>query len=157
MKKIFYLSLVVFSFIFIPKGEAQVKVNININSQPLWGPVGYDYVQYYYLPEVDSYYNVNNRKFTYWSGRRWVTKSRLPSQYRNVDLFRTYKVVVNSRDPWKRHDINRKRNRSYASNHSQVVIRDSHRGPKGKKHKSPRRDHRNDRKERDDYGRYNRR
>lgn len=154
MKKFFYLSLVVFSFVFIPRGEAQVKVNININSQPLWGPVGYDYVQYYYLPEIDSYYNVDTRKYTYWHGKKWVTKSKLPSRYRHVDLYRTYKVVVNSRDPWRRHEVDRNRYRSYRSNHTQVVIRDVHKGGKGKKKPKHGRDHN---RGREDYGRGNRR
>ena len=32
--------------------SAQVKVgfSVNIGTQPEWGPVGYDHVEYYYLP-----------------------------------------------------------------------------------------------------------
>lgn len=30
----------------------RVSVNINIGSQPAWGPVGYDYVDYYYMPDI---------------------------------------------------------------------------------------------------------
>jgi hypothetical protein len=35
---------------------AQVSVSVNIGSQPLWGPTGYDQAQYYYLPEYDAYF-----------------------------------------------------------------------------------------------------
>ena len=28
--------------------NAQVHVDINIGTQPVWGPVGYDYAEYYY-------------------------------------------------------------------------------------------------------------
>lgn len=43
----------------------RVSVNINIGSQPAWGPVGYDYVDYYYMPDIDCYYSVNQGLFFY--------------------------------------------------------------------------------------------
>lgn len=128
MKKVFYLALIVFTIGFVQSSKAQVSVNINIGSQPLWGPVGYDYVRYYYLPEVNVYYNVVNRKYTYWKGNKWVTKSKLPNQYRRVDLYRTYKVVVNEPNPWRNHQQYYNRYGRYANNHSQVVIRDARKG-----------------------------
>jgi hypothetical protein len=58
MKKL--ILLLVLSLLgFIPlKSLAQLNVNVNIGSQPLWGPVGYEHVDYYYLPDIDSYYYV---------------------------------------------------------------------------------------------------
>ncbi len=41
--------------------EAQVSINVNIGSPPLWGPTGYTHVQYYYLPDVEAYYDVRIR------------------------------------------------------------------------------------------------
>jgi hypothetical protein len=35
------------SLAFVNTSKAQVSVNINIGVQPEWGPVGYDYVEYY--------------------------------------------------------------------------------------------------------------
>lgn len=124
MKRIFYLTLIVLGIGFAQKSEAQVRVNINIGSQPLWGPVGYDYARYYYMPEIDVYYNVANRKYTYYQGNRWVTKSKLPGRYKKFDLYRTYKVVLNDHDPWHRHRNHRHQYARYANNYSQVVIRD---------------------------------
>jgi hypothetical protein len=46
---------------------AQVRVNINIGSQPVWGPVGYDHVDYYYLPDIETYYYVPTRQFVYFN------------------------------------------------------------------------------------------
>jgi hypothetical protein len=37
---------------------AQVSVNISIGSPPAWGPAGYSQVRYYYLPDVEAYYDV---------------------------------------------------------------------------------------------------
>lgn len=134
MKNFFYLSLFIVSVGFIQPSNAQVSVNVNIGSQPLWGPVGYDYVSYYYMPEVNVYYNVANRRYTYWKGNRWVTKSSLPREYRHVDLYRTYKVVVNERDPWRNHNRMRNRYGRYNNGHSQVVLRDVRRPDKSFKH-----------------------
>lgn len=124
MKNIFYLTLIVLGVGFAQPSEAQVRVNVNIGSQPLWGPVGYDFVRYYYMPEIDVYYNVSNRKYTYYQGNRWVTKSKLPGRYKKFDLYRTYKVVMNDRDPWHRHGNHRNQYGRYAKNYSQVVHRD---------------------------------
>ncbi|SHK96571.1 hypothetical protein SAMN05444266_101744 [Chitinophaga jiangningensis] len=90
----------------INKSFAQVRVNINIGSQPLWGPTGYDYVQYYYLPDVDAYYDVPNRQFIYQERNRWIYASALPAYY-HYDIDRCYKVVVNERDPFRRADYYR--------------------------------------------------
>lgn len=134
MKKFYYLSLVIFSLAIFNESKAQVSVSININSQPLWGPVGYNYVQYYYMPEINAYYNVSNRKYTYWKGNKWVSKSKLPKEYRNFDIYRTYKVVVNEREPWHRHHHIHNKYRGYAHNHSQVVLRDARRHPHAHSH-----------------------
>lgn len=128
MKKLFYLSLLMLSFGFVNSANAQVSVNINIGNQPLWGPAGYDYVRYYYMPEINVYYNVVDRQYTYMKGNKWVTKSKLPREYQRFDLYRTYKVVINDRNPWNNHRHNRNVYRGYASNHSQIVIRDARKG-----------------------------
>lgn len=124
MKKIFYLSLLFIGIGFAQPGNAQVSVSINIGSQPLWGPVGYDYVRYYYMPEIDVYYDVMNRRYTYYQGNRWVTKSKLPGRYKNFDIYRTYKVVLNDSNPWRYHSRHRNSYGRYAHNHTQVILRD---------------------------------
>lgn len=74
--------------------QAQVSVNVNIGTPPLWGPVGYPAVQYYYLPGVESYYDVRNSMFIYYMDNTWVHRRYLPIQYRNYDLYGGYKVVM---------------------------------------------------------------
>lgn len=131
MKNIFYIGIVIFSLAFVQNSKAQVSVNINVGSQPLWGPVGYDYARYYYMPEINVYYNVNNKKYTYRHGNKWLTKSRLPGRYRNFDVYRTYKVVINENDPWNRHQHYHNAYARHAHNHSQIVIRDGRRSSRG--------------------------
>lgn len=136
MIKFFYLSLLILGLASVKSSVAQVSVNINIGSQPLWGPVGYDYVRYYYMPEIDVYYNVNSRNYTYWRGNKWVTKSKLPGNYKNFDVYRTYKVVINESNPWRRHPHYRHTYARHAHNHSQVILRDGRKGGQGHRYQS---------------------
>jgi len=110
--------------------NAQVNVSVNIGSQPLWGPVGYDAVQYYYLPDLEMYYDVPTGQYIYLSNGRWVFTTTLPPQYRNYDLYSGYKVVVNRPQPWLRFANDRAMYARYKGVRGrQVVIRDS-RDPK---------------------------
>lgn len=75
--------------------QAQVSVNVNIGRAPSWGPVGYSNVDYYYLPDVEAYYDIRATQFIYFGGGRWIRSRYLPNQYRNYDLYSGYKVVLN--------------------------------------------------------------
>src|SRR5476651_724437 len=103
MKKLMILGAVIFC-LFNSQAEAQVRLGLNINLgvQPEWGPSGYDRAEYYYLPDVDAYYNVRQRQFVYLEGGNWVFRSSLPGRYRNYDLYNGYKIVVNEPRPYMR-------------------------------------------------------
>lgn len=90
------LKLIVIGIVLFLTGtvHAQVVVSANIGSPPPWGPYGYNEVRYYYLPDVEAYYDVKSSKFIYYSGGKWVHKKYLPAQYRNYDLYNGYKVVM---------------------------------------------------------------
>ncbi|MDE3214325.1 MAG: hypothetical protein KGM98_13915 [Bacteroidota bacterium] len=124
MKKI----LLLFSLFLVfsaQKTQAQLRINVNIGLQPLWGPVGYDYVDYYYLPDMDVYYDVPRGMFVYLDDGRWVFAAHLPPRYGHYDLYRSYKVVINRRNPWMDDDYYRDHYRGYRGRF-QPVIRDSH-------------------------------
>jgi len=74
--------------------KAQVSLNVHFGSPPEWGPTGYNDVQYYYLPDVEAYYDINSSMFIYSSGGRWIHRRSLPYRYRNYDLYNGYKVVM---------------------------------------------------------------
>lgn len=106
--------------------EAQsINISINIGRQPAWGPVGYDYVGYYYFPDIDIYYNVNSGIFYYPDRGRWVSVRYLPPRYRHYDLYGLYKVVLNVNDPWRYHHIHYRDYAKYKGYRKQLVIRDS--------------------------------
>ncbi|MDZ4205452.1 MAG: hypothetical protein U1C46_11630 [Bacteroidales bacterium] len=74
--------------------HAQISVNVNTGSPPLWGPVGYTNVRYYYLPDVEAYYDVPSSRFIYYERGVWVHRKYLPRRYRSYDLYNGYKVVM---------------------------------------------------------------
>ncbi|MEO6836896.1 MAG: hypothetical protein ABI261_07035 [Ginsengibacter sp.] len=124
MKKILLITALLLSA-FYYKAEAQVDVNINIGQQPTWGPVGYDYANYYYLPDLGVYYDVPRGLFVYFNYGRWNFAPGLPASFGQYDLYHSYKVVVNDRNPWLRNDYYFSHYSSYRG-HYQPLIRDSH-------------------------------
>jgi len=74
--------------------EAQVSVNVSIGSRPDWGPVGYTEANYYYLPDIEAYYDIRASNFIYINNGTWVRARYLPTRYRNYDLYNGYKVVL---------------------------------------------------------------
>ena len=106
--------------------SGQIGVSINVNLQPQWGPTEYDYVDYYYMPEYDLYYYAPQRQFIYLKGNNWVTVNSLPYQYRHVNLYNTYKVVINEPRPYLKHKYYANHYKGYKHQHSQqILIRDS--------------------------------
>lgn len=74
--------------------QGQVSINVHLGTPPQWGPEGYSEARYYYLPDVESYYDVRASRFIYFNGRTWVHRTSLPARYRNYDLYNGYKVVM---------------------------------------------------------------
>ena len=105
---------------------ANINVNINIGMQPAWGPIGYNYVAFYYFPDINVYYNVNQGLFHFPRGGRWVSARYLPGVYRHYDLYGLYKVVLTDNNPWRFNQRHMVDYRHFRGNRSQIVIRNSH-------------------------------
>ena len=90
--KLFAVGIILFASSTI---HAQVSVNVNIGSPPAWAPVGYAQAEYYYLPDVEAYYDVRATQFIYFGNGRWIRSRNLPGHYRNYDLYRGHTVVLN--------------------------------------------------------------
>jgi hypothetical protein len=127
MKKLGLVMLIATLWFMSPTStSAQVSVNFNISSQPLWGPVSYDYVEYYYMPEYNMYYYAPRAQYVYLSGSNWVFSTSLPYQYRHANLYSTYKVVINEPRPYMRNAYYSNHYKGYKNSHSrQGNIRDS--------------------------------
>jgi hypothetical protein len=130
MKKLlFSMMLTCAGIAFVSASQAQVKVNVNINigDQPEWGPAGYNYAEYYYMPDIETYYYVPQRQFVYFSGNRWVFSNALPPMYANYNLYTGYKVVFKNHDAYKQFNDHRVRYGRYKDyNGRQVIIKNKH-------------------------------
>ncbi|HET6245188.1 MAG: hypothetical protein H0V01_12035 [Bacteroidetes bacterium] len=103
------INLLIIGIVLVFSGaaKAQVNVNVNIGSPPQWGPVGYSDVRYYYLPDVEAYYDVHTSMFIYYGGGAWIHRSFLPSHHKHYDLYSGYKVVMvdyHGNSPFSHHD-----------------------------------------------------
>ena len=93
-------TIFIVAILLVGLSNTQVKAQFNISSQPVWGPTGYDHVDYYYLPDVESYYNVPKHQYMYLNDGKWISSSNLPAKYSNYDLYKGYKVVLNEPQPY---------------------------------------------------------
>lgn len=99
-KKIWMACLIGFMSFFASNSNAQVSVNFNVAAQPLWGPTGYNQASNYYLPDIDTYYNVPNKQYIYLQDNKWQFSNTLPSRYSGYNLYNGYKVVMNNPRPY---------------------------------------------------------
>ena|ERR1700761_4289906 len=127
MKKILFTAAIIFAGLTVKQADAQVHFNvgINIGAQPEWGPVGYDHADYYYMPDIDAYYDVPAHQYVYYENNVWVHNRVLPERY-HFDRYHSYKVVVNQRNPWEHHEVIRARYANYRGRRDQAIIRESH-------------------------------
>ena len=126
-KAISLLALITSSALFTTfTANAQVSVNVNIGAQPLWGPVGHDYAEYYYLPDIEAYYYVPKRQWIYRKNKNWVFVKTLPAPYASFNLYNGYKVVINDPMPYMHHDVYYKKYYGYRGKSGQPYIRNSH-------------------------------
>jgi hypothetical protein len=82
----------------------RTEINVNIEL-PSWAP---DYhnanlVQYYYLPDIESYYDVRNHEFIYPEDGRWMFGRSLPPVYAWFDLNNCFIIALDARvyEPWR--------------------------------------------------------
>ncbi|MCB2380030.1 hypothetical protein LGH70_20720 [Hymenobacter sp. BT635] len=76
----------------------QAQVNINI-TPPSWGPAVGPNTQYYYIPEVDGYYDVRDRQYVVQREGRW---SRVRNAGYDTRTFHPVVVDYVGAQPWVR-------------------------------------------------------
>ncbi|MDP4203848.1 MAG: hypothetical protein Q8861_14290 [Bacteroidota bacterium] len=88
------LIIVGVMLLFAGAMQAQVSININLGSVPSWGPRVQEDVRYYYLPDVDAYYDLRTAMFVFSYNGCWVRQRHLPEIYRNYNLYDGRKIVM---------------------------------------------------------------
>lgn len=124
MRHLFVLTVSLF-LVSILNAQISVNLNYNLDKQPAWGPTGYDYVEYYYMPDIETYYNVPQQRYYYYESGRWIYSSNLPSRFKSYNIYNSYKVVVNKPKPWQNHKVYREQYVIYKDRHDQHPILDS--------------------------------
>jgi hypothetical protein len=86
---------------------------------PQWAPPYYAGARYYYLPDIESYYDLSSHDFIYLNNGQWVYSQTLPSIYADYDLNNGFAVVldVNIYQPWMHHHY-------YVSHYPRYYYRD---------------------------------
>jgi len=107
--------------------KSNAEFESNIANQPIWGPVGYNHVEYYYLPEIDAYYFVPKHRFIYAKGGQWKSRSNLPARHEGYNMFNTSKIVINEQTPYLNHmDYEVRALYAWNDHSTKQSIRDSH-------------------------------
>lgn len=99
---------------------------ININNQPGWGPVGYDYVDFYYFPDFNIYFDLSREQYLIYRNGVWAYSYYVPANYR-FDPYTAYKVIINESKPYLRNKIHIKEYAQFKDRGvaNQPMIRDS--------------------------------
>ncbi|HEY4789137.1 MAG TPA: hypothetical protein VIH57_23975 [Bacteroidales bacterium] len=87
---------------------------------PPWAPQYDDVseVRYYYLPDVEMYYDVWNHEYVYLNNGNWVFTATFPSYYSSYDINSAFVVVLDYKvhEPWRQHQL-------YASHYPRYYYR----------------------------------
>jgi hypothetical protein len=82
-------------FMIYFSANAQVSVNVNINTLPDWAPAQYvPETRYYYIPELEVYYDIPSKMYIYPHKKGWVRNKKLPKHYAKHNLNKCYKVSL---------------------------------------------------------------
>lgn len=135
------LILIGVGLFFASQTQAQISVNIHLGKAPMWGPAENTQVRYYYLPDIEAYYDIQSEMFIFYSGNRWIRSTYLPRQYRNYDLYNGYKVIMTDYRGNKPYIYYKEHKTKYAKgyrDHDQRTIgqRPEHKKYKSKHHKN---------------------
>jgi len=116
MKKVFIISAIAFGSLIYKAADAQIGVSVGVGFAPRGVEVTDQQLQYgeqdddyYYLPDVDAYYNVFEQCYYYFDGENWVSAAYLPGGYRDYDWQNAPHYEVRAVRPYLRDDFYRDR------------------------------------------------
>lgn len=125
MKKSVFAAALVLTGLAYQASDAQVRFHIGVNfgTAPVYvqqQPVAVEDVQYsdnddyYYLPDVDAYYDVADQAYCYMDGDRWVRAAYLPGRFHDFDWRYARHYEVRARRPFMHNDFYRSRFNGFA-------------------------------------------
>ena len=127
-------------FLITTSLSAQVSVNVNIGKPPIWAKTAPVEVQYYYLPDIEVYYDAPAQRYIYLNNGAWVRSAYLPKRHRGYDLYHSRPVYLTDyrgNQPYvlyKTHKVKYKGNGNWKGNNGKSKSKGK-KGGKGKGHK----------------------
>lgn len=94
---------------FASNSQAQVETTKTTTTTtamiPDWGVAGSNDARYYYIPDIETYYDIKGQNFVYMKDGTWAKTTELPSTYKDYDLYSGYKVVLtDDKEPYAEYD-----------------------------------------------------
>lgn len=99
-------SLLMAVFTFSSCDPSSIVTSVRMQySNPGWAPPYYSGVRYYYLPDIEVYYDLSDQEFVYLDNGRWLFSPNLPPMYSNYDLYNGFVISMNYGvfQPWMHH------------------------------------------------------
>ena len=149
MKRIQFIYLTTLLLLAM-KTNAQISVNISLGSRPAYHPPQRYYyddnVDYYFLPEIEAYFDNREGVFIYLSSRGWIRSANLPRECGNYDINRgvRFAIAYKGNCPYEEYRIHKQKyckNDRYAYNEEDED--DEHEYKHYKKEKHHKKEHRN--------------
>lgn len=127
MKKIQLVFLTTI-LLFALKTTAQISVSINLGTRPVYhAPQRYYYddnIDYYFLPEIEAYFDNREGLFIYFSSNRWVRSQNLPDYCGDFNIDRCQRIAIAYHGNSPFGDFENHRNR-YCNNSRRIVYVDN--------------------------------
>lgn len=100
---------------------------VNAQGYPFWSPPYYTGARYYYMPDIETYYDINNEYFVYLDNGQWLFVNALPPMYNNYNLYNGFFITLNNSvyQPWMHHHL-------YVANYPRYYYRNRYRHKKYK-------------------------
>ena len=120
MKKLIIISAIALSSLVYNTADAQIGFRVGfrfgphrvyaapavVEQAPVYNDNDDDY---YYLPDVDAYYSVNEQCYYYFDGDNWISAAYLPGEYRDYDWRNARRFEVREARPYLHNDVYRSR------------------------------------------------
>ena len=106
IKKVSFIVVLIFSIYGISGCGPTTYVTAGVEySNPIWAPPYYSGVRYYYLPDIETYYDLSDQEFVYLDNGQWLFSPALPPIYSSYDLNNGFVVALNVGvyRPWLHH------------------------------------------------------
>ncbi|MDI1317872.1 hypothetical protein [Flavobacterium sp.] len=67
---------------------------VRVKATPVWAKAAPANVNYYYLPDIETYYDVPAQRYIYLNNGSWVRTSALPARYKGYNMYNSSPVYL---------------------------------------------------------------